>query len=226
MLIEKIKEKHSNCAVTLSLGERSRESFQRLFDAGADRYLLRHETADFHHYSKLHPENMKLEARLECLQNLKEIGFQVGCGMMVGSPYQSEMNLAKDLKFIEDFQPDMCGIGPFIPHEDTPFGSENSGNVDLTCFLLALVRIIKPNILLPSTTALGTIDEYGREKGISASANVLMPNLSPTNVRSKYSLYNNKLITGAETAEKLKELKERMNEIGYTVICDRGDIIK
>lgn len=226
LLIEKIKEKHSDCAVTLSLGERSRESFQRLFDAGADRYLLRHETADFHHYSKLHPENMKLETRLECLQNLKEIGFQVGCGMMVGSPYQSEMNLAKDLKFIEDFQPDMCGIGPFIPHKDTPFGNENSGSVDLTCFLLALVRIIKPNILLPSTTALGTIDEDGREKGISASANVLMPNLSPTNVRSKYSLYNNKLITGAETAEKLKELKERMNEIGYTVICDRGDIIK
>lgn len=223
-LIEEIKTKYPDCAVTLSLGERSFESYKRLFDAGADRYLLRHETADSEHYSRLHPESLSLENRMECLKNLKNIGFQVGCGMMVGSPYQTAANLAKDLKFIEIFQPDMCGIGPFIPHKDTPFTNERSGDVELTCFLLSIIRIIKPNILLPSTTALGTLAQDGREKGILASANVVMPNLSPVAVREKYELYNNKLHTGAEDADKLYKLKEKVKALGYEIVCDRGDI--
>jgi len=225
-LIKRIKDKHPDCAVTLSLGERSRYSYQRLFDAGADRYLLRHETADSEHYSMLHPEKMKLHTRLECLDNLKKIGFQVGCGMMVGSPFQNERILAEDLKFIEAFKPDMCGIGPFISHKDTPFKNEKNGDVELVCFLLALIRIIRPDILLPATTALGTIDENGREKGILASANVVMPNLSPVIVRDKYNLYDNKLNTGAESADKIDELKEKMKKLGYEIVCDRGDIIR
>lgn len=225
-LIEEIKERYPDCAVTLSLGEKSRESYKRLFDAGADRYLLRHETADEKHYSHLHPEKLLLSERINCLKALKEIGYQVGCGIMVGSPGQSPETIAKDLKFIEEFGPDMCGIGPFIPHKDTPFAHEKAGTLELTCYLLAIIRIIRPNILLPSTTALGTIDPKGREKGILASANVVMPNLSPVESRNKYMLYNNKLNTGAESAEKLDELKEIVNSIGYSIVCDRGDIVK
>lgn len=225
-LIKKIKAKYPDCAVTLSLGERSTESYKMLFSAGADRYLLRHETADAKHYSKLHPENLSLKNRINCLYELKKIGFQVGCGMMIGSPYQTAFNVAKDLKFIENFKPDMCGIGPFIPHRETPFANFESGDVFLTCYLLAIIRIIQPNILLPSTTALGSIAPDGREKGILASANVLMPNLSPALVRNKYMLYNNKLNTGAESAEKLDELKKRIESIGYEIVCDRGDIKK
>ena len=225
-IIKEIKANYPDCAVTLSLGERSKESYKRLFDSGADRYLLRHETADSDHYRKLHPSDMSLENRMKCLYDLKEIGYQVGCGMMVGSPCQSDKALARDLKFIEELQPDMCGIGPFIPHRDTPYKNVISGSVELTCFLLAVIRIIKPNVLLPATTALGTIAEKGRERGIEASANVVMPNLSPAVVRGKYSLYDNKLHTGAESAEKLQELRETMKSIGYEIVCDRGDIIK
>ncbi len=225
-IIADIKSRYPDCAVTLSLGERSKESYLRLFQAGADRYLLRHETADGEHYSRLHPEKMKLESRLDCLNTLKDIGYQVGCGMMVGSPFQTYRNLAEDLKFIEEFQPDMCGIGPFIPHKETPFKDCNSGDVELTCFLLAVIRIIKPDVLLPATTALGTLAKNGREMGIEASANVVMPNLSPFDVRDKYSLYDNKLHSGTESAERLEELKQTMKAIGYEVVCDRGDIIK
>ncbi len=224
-LIREIKGLYPDCAVTLSLGERSRESYERLYEAGADRYLLRHETADSEHYARLHPEKLTLENRMECLRNLKEIGFQTGCGFMVGSPYQTDGCLAKDLKFIEDFRPDMVGIGPFIPHKDTPFGKEIPGSAELTCFLLSVIRIIHPPVLLPSTTALGTLEEGGRERGILHGANVIMPNLSPTAVRDKYMLYNNKLSTGAESAQKLEELKKKINSIGYTVVCDRGDFI-
>lgn len=225
-LISSIKKMYPDCAITLSLGERERESYQRLFDSGADRYLLRHETADEEHYAFLHPEKLTLQNRFRCLNELKEIGFQVGCGFMVGSPGQSSKCLAKDLKFIEEFQPDMCGIGPFIPHKDTPFHSEKQGSAELTCYLLAIIRIICPNVLLPSTTALGTIESEGREKGILSSANVVMPNLSPVESRNKYMLYNNKLSTGAESAEKLNELIKRIDAIGYRVVCDRGDIKK
>lgn len=225
-VISKIKAVYPDCAVTLSLGERSVNSYKKLFDSGADRYLLRHETADFEHYSKLHPENLNLENRISCLKNLKNIGFQVGCGFMVGSPHQSAETIAKDLKFIEEFKPDMCGIGPFIPHKDTPFKHFNAGSVDFTCFLLSVIRIIKPDILLPATTALGTLDANGREKGILVGANVVMPNLSPKDARNRYMLYNNKLNTGVESAEMLEELKKQIKSIGYEIVTDRGDIKK
>lgn len=225
-IITAIKSMYPGCAVTLSLGERSKESYLHLFEAGADRYLLRHETANFEHYSKLHPEKMKLGNRLTCLKELKDIGYQVGCGMMVGSPFQTYKNLAEDLKFIEEFQPDMCGIGPFISHKDTPFKEYKNGDVELTCFLLAVIRIIKPEILLPATTALGTLAKNGREMAVEASSNVVMPNLSPCDVRGKYSLYDNKLHSGTESAEMLDELKYSMQAIGYEIVCDRGDIIK
>ncbi|MBP3697330.1 MAG: [FeFe] hydrogenase H-cluster radical SAM maturase HydE [Clostridia bacterium] len=225
-IIRKIKTECSGCAVTLSLGERSKESYQRLFDAGADRYLLRHETATESHYQKLHPDNLSFANRMECLQNLKEIGYQVGCGFMVGSPFQTVDDLARDLKFIEDFSPDMCGIGPFIPHKDTPFADYPAGSAELTCFLLSVIRLIKPNILLPATTALGSINADGRENGIKSGANVIMPNLSPNTVRKKYMLYNNKLSDGDESAQNLINLKQKMLNIGYEIVTDRGDIIK
>ncbi len=225
-VIREIKALYPDCAVTLSLGERSRESYEKLYRAGADRYLLRHETADEKHYSLLHPENLTLKSRMECLKNLKEIGFQTGCGFMVGSPFQTAKCLAKDLKFIEEFKPDMVGIGPFIPHKDTPFGDYAAGSAELTCFLLSVIRIIHPPVLLPSTTALGTLEEGGREKGILHGANVIMPNLSPTDVRDKYMLYNNKLSTGAESAQKLDELKKKIDSIGYKIATEKGDIIK
>lgn len=225
-LIGKIKENYPDCAVTLSLGERSRESYEKLFAAGADRYLLRHETADKTHYEKLHPSDMSFDNRMKCLYDLKEIGYQVGCGFMVGSPYQTVSALAKDLKFIEEFQPDMCGIGPFVPHSATPFASFPQGTVELTCCLLSVVRIICPQVLLPATTALGTIDPRGREKGILSGANVIMPNLSPGDARTKYELYNGKLSSGGEAAENLKEIKQSMEKIGYRVVNSRGDRVK
>ena len=222
-IVSSIKGKYPDCAVTLSMGERSRESYERLFEAGADRYLLRHETADAEHYSKLHPSNMSFENRMRCLRDLKDIGFQTGCGFMVGSPYQTYAHIAKDLKFIEEFKPQMCGIGPFIPHKATPFASFSAGTVELTCYLLSIIRLIHPTILLPATTALGSIEEGGREKGILSGANVVMPNLSPMDNRKKYELYNNKLYSSAESAQAKAELEERIKNIGYEVVCHRGD---
>lgn len=223
-IIGRIKVLYPQCAVTLSLGERSFESYKKLYDAGADRYLLRHETADKAHYEKLHPSNMSFEKRMQCLRDLKAIGYQVGCGFMVGSPYQTNATLAKDLKFIEEFRPDMCGIGPFIPHKDTPFGNAPSGTVELTCYLLSIIRLIHPPVLLPSTTALGTIDPLGREHGIQSGANVVMPNLSPVSTREKYELYDNKICTGEESAQCRDCLGSRMSSIGYEITTDRGDI--
>lgn len=222
-LLEQIKREFPGCAVTLSLGERSRESYQRLFDAGADRYLLRHETADKTHYEVLHPAELSWDHRMKCLSDLKEIGYQVGCGFMVGSPGQRPEHLAKDLKFIEEFKPQMCGIGPFIPHHDTPFAAEPGGSVALSCYLLSILRLIQPNLLLPATTALGTLDPLGREKGIQAGANVVMPNLSPVSVRKKYMLYDNKICTGEESAQCRGCLSARMASIGYEIVTDRGD---
>ncbi len=222
-IISEIKRLYPDCAVTLSLGERSRESYEALYHAGADRYLLRHETATRQHYEKLHPGNLKFDERMRCLRDLKDIGYQVGCGFMVGSPCQTPMHLAKDLKFIEEFSPHMCGIGPFITHKDTPFKDEKSGSADLTVFLLSLIRLIKPNILLPATTALGTLDGKGRERGVLAGANVVMPNLSPLGVRKKYMLYDNKIATGQESAQCVADLKERMRQIGYEIVTERGD---
>lgn len=223
-LVRAIKSEFPDCAVTLSLGEYEKEDYRRMYAAGADRYLLRHETADEEHYKLLHPAEMSFSRRMQCLRDLKSIGFQTGCGFMVGSPYQKARHIAEDLKFIEEFRPDMCGIGPFIPQKDTPFKDMPAGRVDLTVYLLSLIRLIQPNILLPATTALGSIQEGGREQGIMAGANVVMPNLSPLAVRGKYAIYDNKLTEGAESAQSLEMLKERIKAIGYRVVCARGDI--
>ena len=225
-IVSQIKKLYPDCAITLSLGERTKESYKKLFDAGADRYLLRHETATKEHYEKLHPRELSFENRMECLKNLRKCGYRVGCGFMVGSPYQTTEMLVNDLKFIEHFKPDMCGIGPFIPHKDTDFCTHTAGSVDLTCKLLSLIRLIHPPILLPATTALATLSENGREKGILSGANVVMPNLSPMNVRSKYLLYDNKIAVGTESAQQKEMLEKSLRRIGYTVVTDIGDINK
>lgn len=224
-IISEIKGKYPDCAITLSIGEKSKESYQKYFDAGADRYLLRHETADFSHYSKLHPENLTAQNRQRCLWALKEIGYQVGTGFMVGSPFQTEENLAEDMLFIHRLQPQMVGIGPFIPHHATPFRSEKSGTLELTLFMLGLLRLMLPTALLPSTTALGTIHPEGREKGLLAGANVVMPNLSPLTVRKKYLLYDNKICTGDESAQCRVCLEKRVASTGYSIVVAKGDHI-
>ena len=222
-IVAEIRRRYPDCAITLSLGERSAGSYQALYDAGADRYLLRHETADEAHYRTLHPAEMSFEHRMECLKELRRIGYQVGCGFMVGSPGQTNGHLAEDLYFVQEFSPEMCGIGPFIPHHETPYASEPAGSFELTLFLLSLLRLAKPKLLLPSTTALGTIDPRGRERGILAGANVVMPNLSPTGVRKQYELYDNKICTGDESAQCRDCLETRMASIGCEVVTDRGD---
>ncbi len=222
-IVRKIKEKYPDCAVTLSVGERPYESYKKLKEAGADRYLLRHETVNRKHYAKLHPEEMSWEHRMQCLRDLKELGFQTGAGFMVGSPGQTEEDLADELLFLRELRPEMVGIGPFIPHQDTPFGSREQGSAKLTLFLLSLIRLTLPDVLLPATTALGTIDPMGREKGILSGANVLMPNLSPVNVRGKYLLYDNKICTGEEAAQCIECLKRRIEKTGCTIVTDRGD---
>ena len=222
-LIHTIKEKHPDCAVTLSLGERESGSYQRLYEAGGDRYLLRHETASSEHYDKLHPSDLKLKNRQDCLSVLKETGFQTGSGFMVGSPFQTVDHLVDDILYLKELNPQMVGIGPFIPHHDTPFASYPPGSVDLTLYLLGLIRLMLPKVLLPATTALGTLDPIGRQKGILAGANVVMPNLSPPANRKKYALYDNKLATGCEAAEHLTRLNDEFEQIGYHVVVSRGD---
>ncbi len=222
-MVSSIKSAHPECAITLSLGERSYESYKVLRQAGTDRYLLRHESATDAHYARLHPDNLTLENRKKCLYDLKSLGYQVGAGFMVGSPYQTSGNLASDLLFLHELQPQMVGIGPFIPHRDTPFGEFKSGSIELTLLMLALTRLLLPKVLLPATTALGTIASDGREQGVLAGANVVMPNLSPVDVRKKYLLYNDKLCSGDETAEHLKELANRFEKINCELDFSRGD---
>lgn len=222
-LIRSIKSLYPDCALTLSIGEKSYESYKRFFDAGADRYLLRHETADFSHYERLHPPSLNAGKRQECLWNLKEIGYQTGTGFMVGSPYQTPEHLSEDMLFIKRLNPHMVGIGPFIPHHDTPFAKKAAGTAELTLFMLGLLRLMLPKVLLPATTALGTIAANGRELGILAGANVVMPNLSPKDVRKDYSLYDNKICTGDEAAECRECLERRMESIGYRIVTARGD---
>lgn len=225
-IVSRIKADYPDCAVTLSLGERSRESYERLRNAGADRYLLRHETADEEHYRKLHPKPQSLQNRMRCLKELKELGYQTGCGIMVGTPGQTPENLAEDMKFMESFQPEMIGIGPFIPHQETPFREEPQGDVKLTLFILALCRILFPKVLLPSTTALGTAEADGRKQGVLAGCNVIMPNLSPVSVRKNYMLYDKKTGTDLSAKEGIRMLREQMEEIGYEVVIGRGDVCK
>ncbi len=222
-IVSEIKRRFADSAVTLSLGERGRESFRRLRDAGADRYLLRHETADPAHYASLHPAEMNFEHRMQCLHDLRDLGFQVGTGFMVGSPHQTLETLKQDLSFLDQFRPEMVGIGPFIPATGTPFQHHPAGSVELTLRLLAIIRILLPNVLLPATTALGTLHPAGRERAIAAGANVVMPNLSPQDTRALYSIYNNKLSTGSEAAETVADIRSRLNAIGFNAPVDRGD---
>lgn len=222
-LVYSIKETYPDCAVTLSIGERDKDSYRRLKTAGADRFLLRHETADNLHYEYLHPKGQILSRRIQCLYDLKDLGYQVGCGFMVGSPGQSVETLWKDIQLILSLQPQMVGIGPFIPQHATPFSEERAGTLEQTIKLLALLRLLNPSLLLPATTALGTVHPEGRELGIMAGANVVMPNLSPVECRKKYQLYDNKICMDAEAAEGLEELKKRIEKNGYKVVVDRGD---
>ncbi len=222
-IVLKIKARHPDCAITLSIGERTKESYRRLFEAGAERYLLRHETASEEHYKKLHPKEMSFKNRMQCLYDLRETGFAVGAGFMVGSPFQTAENLANDLKFIETFKPEMCGIGPFIPHKETPFKDYPAGSVDLACYLLSIIRLIHPPVLLPATTALATLSNDGREKGLQSGANVIMPNLSPVKVRGKYTLYDGKVCTGEESAQCRRCMESRIKSVGYRIVTGRGD---
>lgn len=225
-IVKKIRAEYPDCAITLSIGEKTKESYARFKEAGADRYLLRHETADEAHYGYLHPEQMSLENRKQCLRNLKELGYQTGAGFMVGAPGQTLECLAEDLIFLKELEPEMVGIGPFIPHHDTKFAEEPAGSVEMTLFLLSILRIILPKCLLPATTALGTADPKGREKGLLAGANVVMPNLSPVKDRKKYELYDNKICTGDEAAECRVCLKNRVKSVGFELVEDRGDVAR
>ncbi len=222
-IIKEIKTCYPDCAITLSLGERSRASYEKLYRAGADRYLLRHETADSSHYSYLHPEDLSFENRMQCLKDLKETGFQTGCGMMIGSPGQTASMLAEDMKFLKEFNPEMIGIGPFIPHSETPFANEPGGSVSLTLFTLSLIRLMLPKVLLPATTALGSLEKDGRISGILAGCNVIMPNLSPAAVRKKYLLYDNKADTDINAEDSIRLIRERVGKLGYTLSSERGD---
>lgn len=222
-IVCEIKKLYPDCAVTLSVGEREKDIYQMFFDAGADRYLLRHETSDDEHYKKLHPHSMSLEYRKKCLFNLKEIGFQTGCGFMVGSPYQTSKHLAKDMLFLKELNPEMVGIGPYIMHKDTPFKDKKSGSLEKTLLMVGLTRLLLPKALIPATTALGTIKDGGREMGIKMGANVIMPNLSPDNTKKLYNLYDNKLATGLESAENLESLKQQIAKTGHEIVTDRGD---
>ncbi|MBQ2204558.1 MAG: [Lachnospiraceae bacterium] len=225
-IISHIRSKFSDCAITISIGEKEKSTYQKYFNAGANRYLLRHETANKKLYETIHPKEMSFDNRMRCLQDLRDIGFQVGAGYMVECPHQTNYDLALDLKFVEEFKPEMCGIGPFIPHKDTDYKNQKAGTLEKTLLLLSITRIILPRVLLPATTALGTINPLGREMGVEHGANVVMPNLSPTEVRSKYLLYDNKICTGDEAAECKNCMSARMKRIGYELVIDRGDFKK
>lgn len=225
-IISTLRKNYPDAAITLSIGEKEKETYQKYFNAGANRYLLRHEAANKNYYEKIHPSSLSYEHRMKCLYDLRDIGFQVGAGFMVGSPYQTKRDLAMDLKFIEEFKPEMCGIGPFIPHIDTIYKNEPAGTLEDTLLCLSIVRIIDEKVLLPATTALGTIDECGREKGVLSGANVVMPNISPSDVRKKYMLYNNKVGTTGDIEQNVLLLKQKMESIGYELVNKRGDCKK
>lgn len=222
-IVSEIREKYPDCAITLSIGEKSRESYEAYLAAGANRYLLRHETADPSHYAMLHPSEMSCENRKRCLYDLKEIGYQVGAGIMVGSPFQKVEHLVADIRFMQELQPDMIGIGPFLPHKDTPFRDKKAGTLELTLRLLGIMRLLFPKVLLPSTTALGTVHPQGRELGLQWGCNVVMPNLSPVSVRKKYLLYDNKICTGDESAECRYCMEGRVKSVGLDIVTSRGD---
>ena len=222
-IVSQIRKDYPDCAITLSIGEKSREAYQRFYDAGADRYLLRHETADPAHYAMLHPAEMSCENRKRCLYDLREIGFQIGAGIMVGAPFQTPAHILADIRFMQDLQPHMIGIGPFLPHKDTPFHDQKPGELQPVLRLLGILRLLFPDVLLPATTALGTLHPLGRELGLQWGANVIMPNLSPVGVREKYMLYDNKICTGEESAQCRGCMERRVTGSGYRVVMSRGD---
>ena len=225
-IVSAIREKYPECAVTLSIGEKPKESYQAYFTAGAARYLLRHETADPQHYAKLHPSELSAENRKRCLYDLKDIGYQVGAGLMIGSPYQTTEHLIADIRFMQDLQPDMIGIGPFLPHKDTPFRDKPAGELKAVLRMLGILLLVFPEVLLPATTALGTMHPQGRELGLQTGANVVMPNLSPVSVRKKYMLYDNKICTGEESAQCKGCLEARIEAAGYHISMQRGDALR
>lgn len=225
-IVRMIRKQYPDCAITLSIGEKSRESYQAYFDAGANRYLLRHETANPEHYAMLHPAKMSCENRKRCLYDLKEIGYQVGAGIMIGSPHQTTAHIIEDIRFMQDLQPDMIGIGPFLSHKDTPFRDEPNGSLELTLRLLGILRLVFPQVLLPATTALGTMHPRGRELGLQTGANVIMPNLSPVSERKKYMLYDNKICVGDESAQCRNCLEQRVKSAGYQISMCRGDALR
>ena len=222
-IVYQLKSKYDDCAVTLSFGEHPKESYKMWKNAGANRYLLRHESVDPNCYDKIHPKEMLLANRMRCLNDLRDLGYQTGAGFMVGPPYQTMKTIAKDLSFIQEFKPEMVGIGPFIPHKDTPFGKYKAGSTELTLRLYSLVRIMQPGVLLPATTALSTLDKNGQVLGMNAGCNVVMPNISPAHAKKNYMLYNGKAITGDDDGAKLTHLKTTMKDAGYIVCVDRGD---
>lgn len=223
-IISSIRNEFPDCAITLSIGEKSKESYLSYYKAGANRYLLRHETASDLHYSKLHPDEMRLESRKKCLYNLKEIGYQVGAGFMVGSPFQTPDDILSDLRFLQELKPDMIGIGPFISHKDTPFADYKNGDLQLTLRLLAILRLLLPYALIPATTALGTVHPMGRELGLKAGANVIMPNLTPENERKKYLLYDNKICVGEDINQCHSCIEKRVSSVGYHIVTDVGNV--
>lgn len=223
-IVRTISQRYPDCAVTLSIGEKSFESYKAFREAGAKRFLLRHETADFDHYHRLHPDTLSPENRQRCLFDLKKLGFQVGSGFMVGSPFQTTENLVHDLRFLQRLDPDMIGIGPFITHKQTPFARHKNGSVELTLRLISILRLMFPHALIPATTALGTLARDGRERGLRSGANVVMPNLSPADVRKKYNLYDNKIYSGAESAQSLDLLRKAVERAGYRIVTDIGNV--
>lgn len=222
-IISEIHRRFPDCAITLSVGEQDRKTYEAYYSAGADRYLLRHETSSPEHYAMLHPGELTIENRKRCLRDLKDIGFQVGAGFMVGAPYQTYDYLAEDFEYLRELEPHMIGIGPFIHHRDTPFADQPDGSYELTLYCLSMLRLMFPRVLLPATTALGTIHPMGREEGIRHGANVIMPSLSPKDVRHKYLLYDGKICTGDEAAECRLCLERRLEYIGYHAVSARGD---
>ncbi len=222
-IVSDIRKQYPDCAITLSIGEKTYESYLAYYEAGADRYLLRHETADAEHYRRLHPPELTFAERRRCLFDLKRIGYQVGSGFMVGTPFQTTECLIADLRFLQELQPDMIGIGPFLSQKDTPFRNCANGELQLVLRLLGILRLLFPKVLLPATTALGTVHPDGRELGLQTGANVVMPNLSPVEVRKKYELYDNKICTGEESAQCRTCLERRVESVGYRIVTDRGD---
>jgi biotin synthase len=222
-----IKRIRSNldCAITLSLGEKSFDEYRSLRDAGADRYLLRFETSDRGLFNKLKPDS-SYENRLDCIKNLKKLGFQVGSGFMVGLPGQTYEILADDILLLRELDLDMIGIGPFLSHHNTPLGNSASGTLDLTLRALAIIRILMPDVHIPATTAMGTVEKGGREKALQCGANVIMPNVTPIKYRKYYEIYPNKICIDDAPSDCRACIEGMLKSLGRAAATNKGDSIK